>query len=103
MNKRELDVLNILFAEGRPLISAEIMDIKEGLTQSTVITVLRKLESEGQVVVVGKTHSGKVLSRQYIPTEKAKKTVEEYYTGLFYETRNILSADDLIRLAERIR
>lgn len=103
MSKRDFDVLNSLFAAGRPLTSSEIVDSRQGLTQSTALTILRKLAEQGLVAVTGVTHSGKVLSRQYTPTEKARESVEAFYLETFRATRYILPPDALIGLAERFR
>lgn len=103
MNTRELEVLNIVCAAGKPITSTEIVESKKGLTQSTVITVLRKLEAQGLVAISGTAYSGKVLARQYVPAPKAKEAVAAYYLERFDMTKNILSADDLIGLVERFR
>ena len=102
MNQRELDVLNIVFAAKEPVTSTQIVDAMKGLTQSTVIAVLRKLLSIGAVDVAGVTHSGKVLSRTYIPGPKAKEIIKEYYTEEFTRTMCILSADDIREIIARV-
>ena len=72
LNQRELDVLNILWKSEEPMTSTEIVNEMRGLTQSTVIAVLRKLLKDNLVEVCGVTHSGKVLSRTYRPTEASR-------------------------------
>lgn len=69
LNPRELDVLNILWKSEEAMTSTDIVNEMRGLTQSTVIAVLRKLLKDDLVEVCGVTHSGKVLSRTYRPTE----------------------------------
>ena len=61
LNPRELDVLNILWSTDKEMTSTDIVNEMRGLTQSTVIAVLRKLAKDGFVEVAGVTHSGKVL------------------------------------------
>lgn len=75
MNPRELDVLNILWKSEEPMMATDIVNAGEGLTQSTVTAVLRKLLHAKLVEVVGVTHSGKVLSRTYRPTEASRDVI----------------------------
>lgn len=102
MNQRELEVLDIVCAAKIPVTSSDIVDRKKGLTQSTVIAVLRKLAADNLVKVEGVTHSGKVLSRTYVPGEKAKEVVLEYYLKEFETTKNILSKSDLKEIVEKV-
>lgn len=102
MNPRELEVLNIICAANKPLISSEIVDGKKGLTQSTVIAVLRKLEANDIVAIEGVAHSGKVLSRTYIPGKRAKEAVAENYYNEFEMTKDILTADELKKIIEKV-
>lgn len=100
MNQREVEVLDIICAADKPLISSDIVEYKHDLTQSTVIAVLRKLTNEKVVEVAGVTHSGKVLSRTYIPTEKAKDAVKNHYIELFQQTKHILSKKELKEIVD---
>ncbi len=75
MNPRELDVLNILWKSEEPLMATDIVNAKRGLTQSTVTAVLRKLLNDDLVEVAGVTHSGRVLSRTYRPTEASRDII----------------------------
>lgn len=102
MNTRELEVLNIICAANKPLTSSEIVDRKKGLTQSTVIAVLRKLEANEIVTIEGAAHSGKVLSRTYIPGKKAKEVVAENYYKEFEMTKDILTVDELKKIIEKV-
>ena len=96
MNERELDVLSILAKKGEPMMATEIVNEKHGLTQSTVTAVLRKLLNEKLVEVAGITHSGRVLSRTYQPTDKAKAAVLTYMVEQFNKCAGIITADDLM-------
>ena len=53
LNPRELDVLNILWSTDKEMTSTDIVNEMRGLTQSTVIAVLRKLAKDGFVEVAG--------------------------------------------------
>jgi len=98
MNQRELDVLNILWRVGEPLTATGIVeaDSKKGLTQSTVIAVLRKLLDNGLVENCGVIHSGKVLSRTYRATEKSREVVLDSVMKLYDSVSAVITAEELI-------
>lgn len=102
MNTRELDVMNILCAAGEPLTSTQITYEDRTLTQSTVISVLRKLLQDELVSVAGVTHSGKVLSRTYVPGPRAKEAVIAHYIEQFRKTKSVLTCDELINIVKGI-
>lgn len=95
LNPRELDVLNILWKTGTPMTSTDIVNEMKGLTQSTVIAVLRKLLRDNLVEVCGVTHSGKVLSRTYCPTESSKNAIMNNFANDYASFRNVISESDL--------
>lgn len=103
MNLREIEVLNVVCGADEPLTSTDIVNGKKGLTQSTVIAVLRKLVEQKAVRVAGITHCGKVLSRTYEPGDEAKEVIKKYYLEDFAMTDKILSADELAELVEQFR
>ena len=80
LNPRELDVLNILWKSDQPMMATDIVNAGEGLTQSTVTAVLRKLLRANLVEVAGVTHSGKVLSRTYRPTEASREAILQNFS-----------------------
>ena len=95
-NPRELDVLNILWKKSdEALTSTDIVNEQKGLTQSTVIAVLRKLLKDDLVEVSGVTHSGKVLSRTYRPTEKSQKAILNNFKSDYSNFKNIISKSDI--------
>ena len=95
LNPRELDVLNILWKTNEEMTSTDIVNEQKGLTQSTVIAVLRRLTKEHLVEVVGVTHSGKVLSRTYRPTEESKEVIMRNFTEDYANFKNVISKSDL--------
>lgn len=95
LNPRELDVLNILWKTEEPMTSTDIVNERRGLTQSTVIAVLRKLLKDDLVEVAGVTHSGKVLSRTYRPTPASKDVIMNNFTGDYASFKNVISKSDL--------
>lgn len=95
LNPRELDVLNILWSTDKEMTSTDIVNEMRGLTQSTVIAVLRKLAQDGFVEVAGVTHSGKVLSRTYRPTESSKEYITQHFTEDYASFTNVISQSDM--------
>lgn len=96
MNARELDVLNILAGKEEAQTATDIAEQMKGLTQSTVIAVLRKLLKDNQVEVVGVAHSGKVLSRTYAITAAGRNAVLEHFLAELESVKNVITLDDII-------
>ena len=95
LNPRELDVLNILWKSGEAMTSTDIVNEMRGLTQSTVIAVLRKLLKEGLVDVDGVTHSGKVLSRTYRPTEASRDIIMDNFATDYASFKDVIAQSDI--------
>ena len=102
LNPRELDVLNILWSTNKEMTSTDIVNEMRGLTQSTVIAVLRKLAKDGFVEVAGVTHSGKVLSRTYRPTENSKEYITEHFTEDYTCFKIVISKSDMCAAILRV-
>lgn len=81
MNKKEIDVLKVLWKSQKPMSLADIVNNCEGLSKSSVNTILARLLKEKQIEVAGITYSGKVLSRTYRPTEASKNKVLQEISG----------------------
>lgn len=90
LSKRELDVMNILWGEGKPLIASEIPSRQPGLSVNTVQSVLKKLLERDFIKVAEIVQSGTVLSRSYVPNI----TPEEY--AVTYVTSQIHSFDKIV-------
>lgn len=90
LSKRELDIMNVLWAEGKPLIASEIPERQPGLSINTVHAVLKKLLQKGLIVVADIVQSGTVLSRSYKPAI----TPEEY--AVKYMTSEVFALDQLM-------
>lgn len=95
LNPRELDVLNILWRSEEAMTSTDIVNEMRGLTQSTVIAVLRKLLKEGLVEVDGVTHSGKVLSRTYRPTAASKEIIMDNFAADYASFKDVIAQSDI--------
>ena len=95
LNSRELDVLNILWKTDEPMTSTDIVNEQHELTQSTVIAVLRKLLKDNLVEVSGVTHSGRVLSRTYRPTEESKDVILQHFADQYAHFKNVVPKSKL--------
>ena len=95
LNPRELDVLNILWKSDEPMTSTDIVNEQRGLTQSTVIAVLRKLLNDDLVEVVGVTYSGKVLSRTYRASEKSRKVIMDNFANDYASFKNVVTKSEM--------
>ena len=102
IHPRELEILNILWGADNALTSMDIVDAGKGLSQSTVLAVLRKQLEGGLVEVDGVTHSGNVLSRTYRPTEKSKEIVLRQFVEQYKEISNIVSKGEVIKALEEV-
>lgn len=67
LTRRELDIMNILWQENKPLVASEILKYNSTLSISTVQTALRKLIDKKFIEVANIVYSGTVLTRSYHP------------------------------------
>lgn len=81
LSKRELEVMNVLWGEGKPLIASEIPDRQPGLSLNTVQGVLKKLLQRGFIEVAQIVQSGTVLSRSYAPVITPEEYAIKYVTA----------------------
>lgn len=102
MNLRELDVLNILWKSDEPMMATDIVNSKLGLTQSTVTAVLRKLLRDELVEVAGITHSGRVLSRTYRPTEKSKQAIIDSFLELYVRFKDVVKQEEICEAIKQL-
>lgn len=76
-------------------MATDIVNSMNGLTQSTVTAVLRKLLKDNLVEVVGITHSGRVLSRTYRPTEESRDVILRDFTNNYNSFCDVISESTL--------
>ncbi len=81
LSKRELEVMNVLWEEGKPLIASKIPERQPGLSLNTVQGVLKKLLQRGFIEVAGIVQSGTVLSRSYAPLISPEEYAIKYVTS----------------------
>ena len=77
------------------MTAVEIVEGKKGLTQSTVTAVLRALLKKELVEVDGVTHSGKVLSRTYRPTQKSVAAIVDHLKEDYQRVSDVISPSEL--------
>lgn len=81
LTNREMDILNILWSEGKPLVASDIAKFDDTLTINTVQAVLRNLLKKKLIAVADIVYSGTVLCRSYKPTISANDfTIKQFVT-----------------------
>lgn len=74
LSKRELDVMNVFWAQDGPIVASDIPKSNTSLSINTVQAVIKKLISKNYVKIDKIVYSGTVLTRSYLPIV----TAEEY-------------------------
>ena len=96
LSERERTILNMLCEADRPMMALDIIAENKTLSQSTVQVTFRRLLGRGLIEVAEISHSGNVLSRAYVVTEKAKEEVLLYVIEEYQQIRDILSVSEYI-------
>lgn len=96
LSERERLILNMLCEASCPMMSLDVCEKNKKLSQSTVQATFRRLLNRGLIEVAGVTHSGNVLARTYVATEKAKAEVLLYVMEEYQQIRDILSIGEYI-------
>ncbi len=94
--KKEYEIMNVLWDQERPLSSADILERTEGLPQSTIQVVLRKLLKEKLIEVKNVTIHTKVATREFSPTLSR----EEYIGNLLGKGNSFRFAAQFIQKNE---
>ena len=89
-NRRELEILNILYSSDQALTSAQIVRAGDGLTQSTVQAVIRKLMADKMIEEKGVTYSGNVLSRTFGVTERSREVLNQLFIDYLRTYKSII-------------
>ena len=92
LTSREVDILNILWKNEKPLIASEIADARSDLTINTV----RKLLKYQLVEVADIVYSGTVLSRSYRPTITSEEFAVHEVTSDYLAFEKTLSKPLLV-------
>ncbi len=103
LSRRELDIMNVLWAEGKPLKASDFPDRKPELSINTVQSVLKKLLQRGFIEVAEIVQSGTVLSRSYAPVIKPEEYAVKYVmTEIFPFDKMVLGTGYLSALFESV-
>lgn len=90
LTKREMDILDVLWSTGKPMVASEIAKTDSSLSIHTVQAVLRDLLKKKYIEIDDIVYSGTVLSRSYRPTPLAKEQTTQNFASQFKElTKNI--------------
>lgn len=80
LSKRELDVMNVFWAQEGPVIASDIPKANGSLSINTVQAVIKKLIQKNYLKVDEIVYSGTVLTRSYLPVvtadEYAKRQIQ---------------------------
>lgn len=96
LNDREIEVIGIILAAGRPITSSQIVKAGQELTQSTVQAAIRKLLEAGCIEVQGTTYSGNVLSRTFVTTAAVKQIVLNDFVQRYRKISAIISLPEAV-------
>ncbi len=103
LSRRELDIMNVLWAEGKPLKASDFPDRKPELSINTVQSVLKKLLQRGFIEVAEIVQSGTVLSRSYAPVIKPEEYAVKYVMSeIFPFDKMVLGTGYLSALFESV-
>lgn len=103
LSRRELDIMNVLWEEGKPLKASDFPDRKPELSINTVQSVLKKLLQRGFIEVAEIVQSGTVLSRSYAPVIKPEEYAVKYVTSeIFPFDKMVLGTGYLSALFETV-
>lgn len=91
LTSREVDVLNVLWDAGKPMIASDIVNRDKVLSINTVQTVLRELLKKGYVEVADIVYSGTVLCRSYKPTDLAIELTKQNFASQYKKITKSIS------------
>ncbi|MBQ7775287.1 MAG: hypothetical protein IJ379_05135 [Lachnospiraceae bacterium] len=95
LTNREYDVYKIIHSAGKPIISSEIVS-RSDMTINTVQAITKKL-LKLEVIKVGEIiYSGTVLSRAYVPGDKAPEILVNMFAELYGKYADFIEVEDII-------
>ena len=94
LTKNEIEIMDVLWKEGRPLARGEILSLSENKTwmDSSVHVLLNSMLKKGAIVEAGFVKCGKTCGRVY----QAALSCEEYYASTFDSTKRVPSFPKLL-------
>ena len=104
LSKRELDVMNVFWAQEGPVIASDIPKSNGSLSINTVQAVIKKLIQKNYLKVDEIVYSGTVLTRSYLPVvtadEYAKRQIQTDASFLSKYTNKIGVVEALLDAEE---
>ena len=95
LTKNEIEIMDVLWKEGRPLSRGEILSLSEDKTwmNSSVHILLNSMLKKGAIREAGFVKCGKTCGRVY----EAALSCEEYYVSTYDSTKNKPIFEKLVR------
>lgn len=81
LSKREIDVMNILWASNIPLSASEIAQCNSNISRNTIQAVLKTLLENQFIEVSDIIYSGTVLTRTYKPVISMTEYIRNNFLG----------------------
>ena len=78
LTNREYEVMQILWANSKPMLASEIVEKSKNISNTTVFQVINQLLNKHYIKIAGQIVVIKSVSRVYSPTV----TYQEYYSSL---------------------
>lgn len=92
LTNKQMDVMNILWENGKPMAASEILKANKELNINTIHACIRKLLEEEYVKVAYIDYSGNVMSRYFMPTVSKEKYFSESYKDIIGSKKIILTS-----------
>ena len=92
LTNKQMDVMNILWENDKPMAASEILKANEKLNINTIHACIRKLLEEEYVKVAYIDYSGNVMSRNFMPTVSKGKYFSESYKDIIGSKKLILTS-----------
>lgn len=92
LTNKQMDVMNILWENGKPMAASEILKANKKLNINTIHACIRKLLEEEYVKVAYIDYSGNVMSRYFMPTVSKEKYFSESYKDIIGSKKIILTS-----------
>ncbi len=92
LTNKQMDVMNILWENDKPMAASEILKANEKLNINTIHACIRKLLEEEYVKVAYIDYSRNVMSRYFMPTVSKGKYFSESYKDIIGSKKLILTS-----------
>lgn len=96
LTNREIDILNILWHQKKPMVASDIVKQDDTLTINTVQATVRKLLQKKLIEVADIVYSGTVLCRSYRPSMDSKEFALQEFAAQFQKLDQNITASNLV-------